>query len=395
MRFDDLGQYPPLALPGYQRWSGPRIELDGDGTGRAWVRVSDHDVTAHLDGPATYGVLKLGTETIFEDRRFAVELVEVSGEVTRNGRRLPNSDFSGERGTVTFERRDDGAFVTVPIGATGPGNFRAALPAGRWAVRVAGNYWSKILPIVPVVPERTVVVGNSPVSDVEIDVAAFRLVGSITANGERLPDEDPGDGVRANLEISRDGEPIWHTVPLAPQGPAGFDVVLGPGTYELGVSHWWFGLGEDTPPETFLPFGEWTAGTVEVSRALRRDIDLRLYEVDVSIRGSEVAGGGRLWFEHRGIERLARLVEFPEGETVAVSTRLYPGHYRVVYEPPAGPSVVLSNSMVVANDMQNAFDLTFPKVSGHVTRNGVSLNVAEPDAELVFQRIPTAPGSVR
>jgi hypothetical protein len=381
------------------------IPIDPTGKGAAWVLADSYDVRVQADSARLRGTVHLRNGMLIDRpeaaRQFDVPLTRVSGKVTRNGRRVPRTQQSGTtRGRLFFER-DDGSYLATEIPGSGPAEFSIGVPPGTWKVRVTGDPWSGTLPLVPTTVASSFAVGSSSVEDVEFDVPAVRFLGQLTLNGERLPD-DPTAETRGNLELQAKDGNIGYNLPIPATGPALFDVLLGPAEYDVQVAQWWFAVGDSPPPNGVLPLGKWPVGTVDVSTTIQRDVDLRTFEVRLELveHGDRLAATnsetrGELWVEDTSTGRIARRLDIPADGASQVTTTVYPGHYRVIFQP--DPSLetlplqpVVLDTLDIGEDTTERYDVGGISLRGTITVNGEPLE-AGPDGRgtISFLRFPT------
>lgn len=393
----------------WTQWRRPTVvSLPVDRTGltaASWILKGEYDVRLEANAPRLQGTLHLRNALMIDDTEdaahFDVPLTAVSGTVARNGRRVPASQLAGTpRGRLIFERQD-GSYVATEIDGSGPPEFRLALPPGQWKVRAAGDPWSATLPLVSTTIRESLVVGSSAIDDLALDVPAVRFLGQLTLDGERMPDEVEGE-TRGSLEIRAHDGKLGYNLPISRTGPALFDVLLAPDQYDVQVARWWFAVGGSPPPDGVLPLGTWSVGTVDVSATVQRDVDLRTFDARIELqeRGDRLAETdsttrGELWVEDVEIGRVSRHLDIPADGRSEVSTTLYPGTYRVVFQP--DPSMdtlplqpVLLGTMRVGEDVEQRFDVGGITLTGTVTVNGEPLREG-PDGRgtISFLRFPT------
>ena len=347
-----------------------RWELDADGRATGWLLDRPRDVAVVINGPPMWGWVWAQRDVeLTGELDFDIAAPRVAGEVLRNGGRLPNSGVQGVmRGRLEFT--GDAGSLTIELGDRGRGEFAVRLPRGLWAVQLTGSLFAGALPLTPWdAPDLLSVVDDT--DDVELDVPAVRLAGQLTVNGLRPPDDLELE-TRGALQLRERGTSTWFTVPIPPRGPAGWDVIVTPGTYDTELVRWWFASsGEDAPPGV-LPLGTWSLGEVDASAATRYDVDVQLHEVTIAIEShGESAEPGLLWFEDLRAERLAR-----EADTAAdpLTVTLYPGYYRVVWAPyvddsAVGP-VVLDHALIVDGPLQRTYDVGRVSIEGAISVNG-------------------------
>ncbi len=380
-----------LPRPGWLSIGEDRERWDLDASGRAsgWMLDRPRNVALVLNGPPVWGWIWAKRDVpAAAEIAIDVAMPRLAGEVLRNGERLPNSQLDGAaRGRLEFSS-DEGA-LSVELSERGRGDFAVRLPRGLWDVRVSGLIFAGVLPVVPWAAPSITVGGD--IDEHVIDVPAVRLAGQLTVNGVRSDDEVDLQ-TRGELQLRTPGESAWFTVPIPARGPAGWDVIVAPGTYEAELARWWFATGSEPAPLGALPLGAWALGDLAVPVATRYDIDVRVHDVSVALEADpEPARPGVLWFIRRPDDRVSRQIASGDAP---VTVSLYPGHYRVEWAPldddgHAVDPVVLESALRVDGPIERRYDVGQVELRGTILVNGAPAENAG-DLDVQLTRAPSA-----
>ncbi|WP_394841469.1 hypothetical protein LZC95_30895 [Pendulispora brunnea] len=335
--------------------------------------------------PCIAGLVKRGVSLVHDGNvDIDIPAVEVSGQVTLNGKPLPDAGL--ERGRLKWAMKDGGEFA-ISLGDRGAKSYDVTLLPGVYGVDLTANPracdTSTDIPCAGGPLRSDIAIQQN--GNLDIDVPAVRVTGKVTLNDQPLPDVSTGRG-----------QLVWRRtnggageISLGTSGSKTFDVALLTGTYSIAYA---------PALESPCSSGQVTTMLPCAGARLREGLDITAAgNVDVNIPSVRVTGAIRLrgaalpdasdsrgaiaWSRDDGT---ASPVFLGSAGPKAFSLPLVPGTYAVGYVPNASacandtwafPCVAgtLKSSITIAQEGNFDVDIPAVRVTGAITLNGQPL----------------------
>ena|GEM_PF-2695734 len=160
-------------------------------------------------------------------------VVTVSGQVTVNGGTMGNSVTGSERGRLLFE--DEEGEVSVGLGHSGPATYTLSLYQGTYSVNFENTSdcpWDQV----GVVPCQRRLCNAAlqllASGSADFDLPVIQVTGAVTVNGGGMPNSSNGQN-RGVVIFEEQDDAGDLEVPMGSSGPATYQLIMFPGTYEI------------------------------------------------------------------------------------------------------------------------------------------------------------------
>ncbi|RJO71889.1 MAG: hypothetical protein C4523_03495 [Myxococcales bacterium] len=208
-----------------------------------------------------------------ETLSFDLKTIRVSGDVTLNGRTMPDNDNSNERGYLVFGNRGTGDAYWLGIGATGAAHYSKVFFAANYDVHFSGadEDYQDVLPEQRIVLFRERSLTRDATLDA--DLKTVRIDGDVTLNGQAMPDSGGSyDRGWVVFSIPETGNSYW--VGVGANNAAAYEATVFAETYTILFA------GGDDDYQDVLPYQrlQIAAGRALTSNQ-RFDIDLKTVRV--------------------------------------------------------------------------------------------------------------------
>lgn len=162
-----------------------------------------------------------------------LSVVTVSGQVTVNSAVMGASVTGGERGYLVFA--DDSGSVSVGLGHSGPATYTLSLYSGTYAVNFenTGDCPADRPGVVPC-QRRLCNAALQLLSggSADFDLPVIQITGVVTVNGAGMPNSSNSQN-RGTLIFEEQDEAGDLEVPMGSSGPATYQLVMFPGSYQI------------------------------------------------------------------------------------------------------------------------------------------------------------------
>lgn len=327
---------------------------------------------------------------------------DIAGTVTKNGSAI---DGGGDAvGQVQFVA-ESGFTQSAPIESDG--SYEISVVEGTYEIRVVNSEScgdSPTLPCLTRVVKEEIAIRDG--GSLDLDVSVIEVVGTVTANGDRIPDASDGSD-RGTLSFANDESAT--SVSLGSSGAATYEVLLYPGTaYQMTLSR--SGCAGDSDPvlpcmnhqiaekQTFNASGEFgidvqtvtVSGAVTVGGQTPKKSETGKSRGTLTFRG---AGGSRAF-------------DLGKDGSADFEGQLYAGDYDVVLTNQSDcpgdaeqalpcQSTVLRNQIGITNSGSLDLNVKPVTIQGEVTIGGSSLSGADgPRGSVVFTETAESGGTV-
>ncbi len=293
---------------------------------------------------------------------YDLHLIAVSGAVTLGGAALPDSPGLTTRGNVVLRESTSGDMRSLPVGATGPGNFSGSVFPGIYDVSFETVSGAALVGL-PTSAETRVATGLMLSADapapapLAFDVQVASVSGKVTAGGTALPDS-PTLTTRGSLVFRDPRSGDLRTFALPAVGDGSYAGSMFAGSYDVS-----FQSAAGATGLVGLPAASTArlASSVAVAAgAVARDFDLAI----ASLSGTVTAGGSPL----------------PDGSGAGA---LFAGTYDVTFASAASSAVVaglptggakrVATAVTVSGAATLSYELPTVMVAGTISSSGAPL----------------------
>jgi len=329
-----------------------------------------------------------------------VKSVMVNGTVTLNGAAFP----SGSNGSIAFA--PSGTKTSSGVALDGIGHYALTLVAGTYDVSYGGDPSSCGNGQVPTAPCNggpiKTNVGLTTNGELDVDVSAVRVTGTVTLNEQPFPSPTgyervvfaSSDQSLSDAVAYLDSDGTYATMILAGK----YDVAYGAGSSDCSNAQAPCNGGVLKPNMTFS-----TTGTL--------DLDVKAVTVSgtVTLNGQPIpstGSRGQIELTPTDPSTTPISIELGDGEDATYTAMVLAGTYDVGYDGddsgchgtaapviPCNGAVVKSGvSLKTSGDLD--LDVTTVQVSGAVTLNGAAFPVSETAGSLVWRPLDGTPTTV-
>ena len=158
---------------------------------------------------------------------FDAKTVQVSGKLTKNGQKVPDSS---SRGNLTFVQKDGGSLSMPSFKDTGETTYQGEIFAGTYDVSYQPSYYcssSSVLPCQSAVLRAEIVLGTS--GSLDFDAKTVQVSGKLTRDGSAIPDS----ANRGNLSFTEKGGSTRSMPSFKDSGEATYQGELFAGYYSV------------------------------------------------------------------------------------------------------------------------------------------------------------------
>jgi hypothetical protein len=325
--------------------------------------------------------------------------VTLAGRVTRDDEDVPDDPFGRDRGrlelrAVTGDDEDagpSGAVTLAELGDAGDVTYETRVFPGAYELHFVGNASVALDDDAPVPGQQVKLRTVRPMADarLDVDLATALLRGSVTRDGDTMPDDVTERGVLLVVPNRGDGT-AYAVHRFGARGPVDFARRILAGSYDLVVQ------GDDGVPgpqreDQVLPDQTLTVrrGVAVVGPGVI-DLDVETTRVSgrVTLDGAAVPGAdadrGSVSFVHPGTLQVAAWVPLGARGDVEYDVRLFAGTYDVHFggnpaatelRLPTPPQSGLVRAGVAVSGAEAALDVdvTTVLVVGRITSDGEPL----------------------